>query len=88
MNKKEIKLLFISSSKRSCHIIVLCSIEIQNLGIHSRFAIIIQGCHVKEILDVFCLIPVTELRPMNGSFREHGKRKHSAIDRDVQRWYE
>lgn len=43
---------------------------------------------MKEIFDVFCLIPVAELRPMNGSFREHGKRKHSGIGRDAQRWNE
>lgn len=56
------------------------------LGIHSVSAVIIQGCHMKEIFDVFCLIPVAELRPMNGNVREHNKRKHSALDRVVQRW--
>jgi len=43
---------------------------------------------VKEIFDVLCLIPLTEPRPMNGHFREHDKRKHSAIDTDAQRWNE
>ena len=41
---------------------------------------------MKEIFDVLCLIPLTEPRPVNGNFREHDKRKHSAIDRDAQRW--
>lgn len=52
----------------------------KKLEIHSIFAVVIQDCHVKETFDVFCLIPVAGLRSVNGSVKEHNKRKQSVIE--------